>query len=136
MELGERGINLSGGQKARVGLARACYANSSIVLLDDVLAAVDSHVGDHIFEHCVLGLLGKEEKRTRVFATNQLHRLQHADLILFVQDRQIAAQSRKGVNVLMQENEAFRDMILRSGLSTAEHKEKEDSGGTKSSERL
>jgi hypothetical protein len=45
-EIGEKGINLSGGQKARIGLARAVYANSDIVLLDDVLAAVDSHVGE------------------------------------------------------------------------------------------
>ena len=43
-EIGERGINLSGGQKARVALARACYAMADVVLLDDVLSAVDAEV--------------------------------------------------------------------------------------------
>ena len=52
-EIGERGINLSGGQKARVGLARAIYADADVYLLDDPLAAVDAHVGAHIFEKYV-----------------------------------------------------------------------------------
>ncbi|KAJ1631469.1 P-loop containing nucleoside triphosphate hydrolase protein, partial [Pavlovales sp. CCMP2436] len=43
-EIGERGINLSGGQKARVALARACYADADVYLLDDVLSAVDAEV--------------------------------------------------------------------------------------------
>ena len=45
-EIGEKGINLSGGQKARVGLARAVYSDADVLLLDDVLAAVDAHVGE------------------------------------------------------------------------------------------
>lgn len=43
-EIGEKGINLSGGQKARVSLARAVYQNADLYLLDDPLSAVDSHV--------------------------------------------------------------------------------------------
>uniref|UniRef100_A0A1I8FM76 ABC transporter domain-containing protein n=1 Tax=Macrostomum lignano TaxID=282301 RepID=A0A1I8FM76_9PLAT len=52
-EIGEKGITLSGGQKARVSLARACYADKDIYLLDDPLSAVDVHVGKHIFERVI-----------------------------------------------------------------------------------
>ena len=52
-ELGERGINLSGGQKARVALARAAYSGADIQLLDDPLSAVDPHVGRQLFDRWV-----------------------------------------------------------------------------------
>ena len=55
--VGERGVALSGGQKARVTLARACYRKSATYLLDDPLSAVDAHVGKHLFEKCIQGLL-------------------------------------------------------------------------------
>ena len=48
--VGERGVTLSGGQKARVSLARALYADADIYLLDDPLSAVDATVGRHIFK--------------------------------------------------------------------------------------
>ena len=54
-EIGEKGINLSGGQKARVALARAAYADADLYLLDDPLSAVDAHVGKALFEKCILG---------------------------------------------------------------------------------
>lgn len=55
--IGEKGLNLSGGQKARIALARAVYANSDIILLDDVLAALDPKVGNKVFQKCILELL-------------------------------------------------------------------------------
>ena len=55
--VGERGVALSGGQRARVSLARAVYANADVYLLDDPLSAVDAKVGDHIFRQCVCKLL-------------------------------------------------------------------------------
>lgn len=51
--VGERGCALSGGQKARVNLARAVYRNASIYLLDDPLSAVDAHVGKFLFDECL-----------------------------------------------------------------------------------
>ncbi|GAA5991895.1 hypothetical protein JCM10908_002259 [Rhodotorula pacifica] len=56
-EIGEKGINLSGGQKARVSLARAVYSRASLLLLDDILSAVDAHTAAHIYERCLKGPL-------------------------------------------------------------------------------
>lgn len=76
-----QGINLSGGQKARVGLARVVYANPDVVLLDDVLAAVDAHVGKKLFEECVLGFL-REQGKTVFLVTNQLGLLDACDDVM------------------------------------------------------
>jgi len=51
--IGERGVNISGGQKARISLARAIYSDSDILLLDDPLSAVDPEVANRIFSECV-----------------------------------------------------------------------------------
>jgi ABC-type multidrug transport system fused ATPase/permease subunit len=49
-EIGEKGINLSGGQRARISIARAIYTDSDIVLMDDPLSALDAHVKKKIFQ--------------------------------------------------------------------------------------
>ena len=51
--IGERGVNISGGQKARISLARAVYSNADIYLLDDPLSAVDPEVANAIFNDCI-----------------------------------------------------------------------------------
>ncbi|KAG8992893.1 hypothetical protein FRB94_011203 [Tulasnella sp. JGI-2019a] len=70
-EVGEKGITLSGGQKARVSLARAVYARADLYLLDDVLAALDAHVGRHVFDH-VIGPHGLLATKARVHVTNSV----------------------------------------------------------------
>ncbi|KAI8640841.1 P-loop containing nucleoside triphosphate hydrolase protein [Parasitella parasitica] len=69
-EIGEKGITLSGGQKARVSLARAVYSRAQNVLMDDVLSAVDAHTAKHIYEKCLLGSLMKN--RTRILITHHV----------------------------------------------------------------
>lgn len=61
-QIGERGVNLSGGQRARLCLARAAYANADVYLMDDPLSAVDARVGRQLFERCMCGLLGRKTR--------------------------------------------------------------------------
>ena len=99
-EIGEKGVNLSGGQRQRVALARACYAQADVVLLDDPLSAVDAHVGRHLLDSCVCGLLAST---TRVLVTHQLHALTlagaHACRLLRAACRCSSPQS---INIMMQ----------------------------------
>jgi ATP-binding cassette, subfamily C (CFTR/MRP), member 4 len=67
--IGERGINVSGGQKARISLARAIYSEADIYLLDDPLSAVDPHVANEIFSQCIRGVL---KNKLVVLVTHQL----------------------------------------------------------------
>ena len=77
-EIGEKGLNLSGGQKARVSLARALYSDTEIYLLDDIIAALDSYVGDKIMKNCILGCL---KDKTRILVTHALNFLHLVDRI-------------------------------------------------------
>lgn len=56
-EVGGRGVTLSGGQRARIALARAMYNDADIYLLDDPLSAVDAHVGKRIWQDAIMGYL-------------------------------------------------------------------------------
>ncbi|RDW83603.1 putative ABC transporter [Aspergillus mulundensis] len=69
-DIGANGINLSGGQKWRLALARALYSRASILVLDDIFSAVDAHVGQHLYENALTGSLA--EGRTRVLATHHV----------------------------------------------------------------
>ena len=87
-EVGERGISLSGGQKARLTLARAVYARADVYLLDDVLSAVDQHVGRHLINN-VLGPKGLLASKTRVLATNAIPVLMEADFVTLLRDGKV-----------------------------------------------
>ena len=87
-EVGERGISLSGGQKARLTLARAVYARADVYLLDDCLSAVDQHVGRHVIDN-VLGPRGLLAGKTRILATNSIPVLLEADFIALLRDGSI-----------------------------------------------
>ncbi|XP_015117545.1 multidrug resistance-associated protein 4 [Diachasma alloeum] len=80
--LGERGNSLSGGQKARINLARSVYRKSDIYIFDDPLSAVDTQVGKYLFEECVEKYL---EGTTRILVTHQLQYINGSNEILLVE---------------------------------------------------
>ena len=87
--IGERGVSLSGGQRARVSLARATYSEADVFLLDDPLSAVDAKVGKHIFENCICGMLSG---RLRILTTHQLQYLKRADHVVVLNRGEVSQQ--------------------------------------------
>ncbi|XP_063913119.1 probable multidrug resistance-associated protein lethal(2)03659 [Zophobas morio] len=85
--VGERGILLSGGQKARINLARAVYRDADIYLLDDPLSAVDASVGKHIFNHCIKDYL---KGKCVILVTHQIQYLSSVDKMYLVVNGAIA----------------------------------------------
>ena len=91
-ELGERGVTVSGGQKLRVALARACYSSATLVLLDDPLASVDAHVGKHIYQSCILDFLLKQTGRTVIMTTHAIHTVNGMDNVILIDEGKLVAQ--------------------------------------------
>lgn len=87
-EIGEKGINLSGGQKARLGLARAVYSDREIYLLDDPISALDAHVRKQVINNIFFGML---KNRTRVLVTHAIDFLEQADHIILMDQGSIKA---------------------------------------------
>ena len=100
--VGEKGYNLSGGQKARVSLARAVYHEADYYLLDDPLSAVDPKVANHVFEKCIKGYL---KGKTVVLVTHQLQFLRRADKIAVLKEGKLIAFG--GYNELATSNVQF-----------------------------
>ncbi|KAL8773161.1 MAG: hypothetical protein Q9209_001837 [Squamulea sp. 1 TL-2023] len=116
-EIGERGITVSGGQKQRINIARAIYFNSDIILMDDPLSAVDAHVGRHIFDNAICGLL---QNKCRILATHQLHVLNRCDRIIWMEDGRI--ETIDTFENLINHNAAFQRMMA----STAQEEKQDD----------
>ncbi|KAK1231113.1 hypothetical protein PQX77_005775, partial [Marasmius sp. AFHP31] len=90
-EVGEKGITLSGGQKARITLARAVYSDAEVLLLDDVLAALDVHTAKWIAEKCFKGDLIKG--RTVLLVTHNIPLVAPlANFVVSVKDGKITSQ--------------------------------------------
>nr|CAI5864657.1 unnamed protein product [Callosobruchus analis] len=81
--VGDRGVSLSGGQRARINLARAVYKEADIYLLDDPLSAVDTHVGRELFENCISEYL---KDKIVVLVTHQLQYLQNLEHVLYLEN--------------------------------------------------
>lgn len=108
-EIGEKGINLSGGQKQRVALARACYAQTDIILMDDPLSAVDSHVSKHIFNRVISNRTGLLKNRTRLLVTNNISLLPEFDQIIVLNHGTISETGT--YSELMSNSGKFSDFV-------------------------
>ncbi|XP_050581654.1 ATP-binding cassette sub-family C member 4-like isoform X2 [Bombus affinis] len=120
--VGERGSSLSGGQKARINLARSLYRQADIYLLDDPLSAVDTHVSKHLFEECIQRYLAG---KTRILATHQLQYVKNVDAIILIEQGKVTVFSQ------------FQDLLSQrpeyAELLAAESDSTEDSSLEKSS---
>lgn len=120
-EIGEKGITISGGQKQRLNIARAIYFDADLILMDDPLSAVDAHVGRHIFDNAILGLL---HDKARILATHQLWVLNRCDRIIWMDQGRI--QAIDTFANLMRDHAGFQQLME----STAVEEKKEDEDST------
>ncbi|KAG2214416.1 hypothetical protein INT47_000972 [Mucor saturninus] len=134
-EIGERGINLSGGQKARISIARALYARADIYLLDDPLSAVDAHVGRQLFDR-VIGPNGLLKNKARLLVTHAIAYLDKVDHIVMMRHGQVELQGAYSKLMSNKNNELYK-LIKEFGnqLPNEEHNSLEqDRNSTCSSE--
>ncbi|KAK0158233.1 hypothetical protein PV328_009265 [Microctonus aethiopoides] len=89
--VGEQGASLSGGQRARINLARAIYRDVDIYLLDDPLSAVDTQVSKSLFEDCIKGYLSN---KTRILVTHQVQYLKDVDAVVMLNNGVIENQGK------------------------------------------
>jgi ABC-type multidrug transport system fused ATPase/permease subunit len=122
-EIGERGITVSGGQKQRLNIARAIYFNADIVLMDDPLSAVDAHVGRHIMDSAICGLL---KDKCRILATHQLHVLSRCDRIILMNEGHIEAIDT--FDNLMRDSQVFQRLMALTSQEEEEEATKELGG--------
>ena len=112
-EIGEQGITISGGQRQRISLARACYCccvgDADILLLDDVLSAVDAHVALAIFENCLSGLLA-ERRTTVILVTHALHFLSRISSVAVMKEGKVVEHGEYAALVAQDGSELQRLM--------------------------
>ena len=117
-EIGEKGVNLSGGQKVRVSLARAVYADPDIFLLDDPISALDANIGKKIMNDLIINYL---KNKTRVIVTHALQYLQYMDRIIYMKNGRI---EWTGTFQEILNQEFFISMKKLSKLNEAKKEEK------------
>ncbi|XP_054158540.1 ATP-binding cassette sub-family C member 4-like [Oppia nitens] len=116
--VGEKGVLLSGGQKARINLARALYRQADIYLLDDPLSAVDAQVAKHIFQKCLIDYL---KDKARILVTHQIQFLKEAHKILVLDEGRCVALGsydelkQSGINLMSYQRTTGADHMKTTG---------------------
>ena len=118
-EIGEKGVNLSGGQKVRISLARIIYDEPDIYLFDDPISALDANVGKKIMENCIINYL---KNKTRVIVTHALNYLKYMDRIFYMKNGKIVWVG----NYSETKNQSFYTQ-LKTNFDKIKNENKEDS---------
>ena len=108
-EIGERGVNLSGGQKQRVSLSRSAFANSSFIILDDPLSAVDVKTEKELVQNIFLGEWGYQ--KTIIWATHRLEFLNHSHSIIFIDSGKLLEQGKYS-DLIKNKNSRLNQFLL------------------------
>ena len=112
-EIGEKGINLSGGQKVRISLARTIYNEPDIYLFDDPISALDANVGKKIMKNCIVKYL---KGKTRIVVTHALSYLKYMDRIIYMKAGRI---EWSGNYQEVQSQPFFAELAKSTGFSRA-----------------
>lgn len=117
--IGEKGVNLSGGQRARLALARAIYYGADIVMLDDVLSAVDAQVSCWILREAILAPLMSQQ--TRILCTHNIQAISSADLVVVMEKGHVKwAGSSADLSICFQEFSSLIQYDMSSRVQTGE----------------
>ncbi|XP_029164634.1 multidrug resistance-associated protein 4-like isoform X2 [Nylanderia fulva] len=125
--VGDRGVSLSGGQRARINLARAVYRQADLYLLDDPLSAVDTHVAKHLYKKCITEYL---REKTRILVTHQLQFLKRADHIIVLDRGFVKMQG--SYKDLVESNKDFIEMM--DNLAASHETQKQEDNARRISE--
>ena len=121
--LGDKGVNLSGGQKIRLSIARALYSNSDIYLFDDPISALDIHVGKYVMEEGIVGYL---KGKTRIVATHAIAYLKFFDYIYVMDDGEIIAEGSYQEIIESDSYRRIRDAVIKEDKEKKKKQEDED----------
>ena len=125
-EIGEKGLNLSGGQKARISIARAIYSESEIYIFDDPLSALDAYVGMNLFK----GVFNEYLKdKTFIITTHALQYLNFFDRIIYMNEGKIEWSGTYN-EIISQDfyGEFVKSLEKKKSGETKEEKKKEEKG--------
>lgn len=108
--VGNDGVALSGGQKARIHLARAIYKNADIYLLDNSLSALDTHVSLQVYQNCIRGFL---KNKIVILASNKFEYLEDANQIILLEEGRVLS-----IGTFAELHEDFKKMRHLTALQT------------------
>ena len=121
-DIGERGINLSGGQKARVSVARAAYSDADMILFDDPLSALDPEVAKQLFMDCIVDFL---RGKTRVLVTNQIQFLSSCDTVVALRKGEMIEKGKYD-DLMADERSEVNRLLAKSSIGKSKKEVKKE----------